>query len=115
MFLDLCEEKIPGEGRFSVYLSPEERVPWLRPVQQESRPVAEWYIAEKFFAQVLKQACADDLLSDEHISGTLIEAWASQKSFHRKDQGPTPPPEDPAIRPSIFAAQSVTTTPMLQD
>ena len=37
------------------------------------------------------------LLSKEHFSvdGTLIEAWASQKSFQRKDQGPTPPPEDP--------------------
>ena len=45
-------------------------------------------IAEKFFAQVLKQARANDLLSDEHFSvdGTLIEAWASQKSFQRKDQ-----------------------------
>src|SRR3954447_9169267 len=44
-------------------------------------------IAEKFFAQVLKQARANDLLSDEHFSvdGTLIEAWASQKSFQRKD------------------------------
>jgi hypothetical protein len=54
-------------------------------------------IAEKFFAQVLNQARASDLLSDEHFSvdGTLIEAWASQKSFQRKDQGPTPPPEDP--------------------
>jgi transposase len=54
-------------------------------------------IAEKFFAQVLKQARASDLLSDEHFSvdGTLIEAWASQKSFQRKDRGPTPPPEDP--------------------
>ena len=54
-------------------------------------------IAEKFFMQVLNQARAHDLLSDEHFSvdGTLIEAWASQKSFQRKDQGPTPPPEDP--------------------
>src|SRR6202163_302220 len=54
-------------------------------------------IAEKFFAQVLKQARANDLLSDEHFSvdGTLIEAWASQKSFQRKDQDRTPPPQDP--------------------
>ena len=59
-------------------------------------------IAEKFFAQVLKQARANDLLSEEHFSvdGTLIEAWASQKSFQRKDQGPTLPPEDPG-NPSI--------------
>jgi hypothetical protein len=59
-------------------------------------------IAEKFFVQVLKQARANDLLSDEHFSvdGTLIEAWASQKSFQRKDPGPTAPPEDPG-NPSI--------------
>jgi transposase len=53
-------------------------------------------IAEKFFAEVLALARAGDLLSDEHFSvdGTLIEAWASHKSFQRKDQNPTPP-EDP--------------------
>ena len=28
------------------------------------------------------------------MDGTLIEAWASHKSFQRKDQ-PTPPPDDP--------------------
>jgi transposase len=54
-------------------------------------------IAEKFFAQVLEQARHQELLSDEHFSvdGTLIEAWASQKSFQKKDQDQTPPPEDP--------------------
>src|SRR5271156_3329330 len=54
-------------------------------------------IAEKFFAQVLKQARANDLLSDEHFSvdGKLIEAWASQKSFQRKDDDQAPPPDDP--------------------
>jgi Transposase DDE domain len=37
-----------------------------------------------------------NLLSDEHFSvdGTLIEAWASQKSFQRKDR-PAAPPDDP--------------------
>jgi hypothetical protein len=32
---------------------------------------------------------AHDLMSDEHftVDGTLIEAWASQKSFQRKDGG----------------------------
>ena len=37
------------------------------------------------------------LLSDEHftVDGTLIEAWASLKSFKRKDQGPTQAPDDP--------------------
>jgi transposase len=40
-------------------------------------------IARKFFNEVLKIAREKDLLSDEHFSvdGTLIEAWASQKSF----------------------------------
>jgi len=53
-------------------------------------------IAEKFFADVLAQARTANLLSDEHFSvdGTLIEAWASQKSFQRKDR-PAPPPDDP--------------------
>jgi transposase len=54
-------------------------------------------IAAKFFEQVLEQARAQDLLSDEHFSvdGTLIEAWASQKTFQRKDQDQAPPPDDP--------------------
>lgn len=44
-------------------------------------------IAEGFFQRVLK--LAQEHLSDEHftVDGTLIEAWASQKSFQRKDGG----------------------------
>jgi transposase len=44
-------------------------------------------IAESFFRRVLK--VAQPYLSDEHftVDGTLIEAWASQKSFQRKDGG----------------------------
>jgi transposase len=42
-------------------------------------------IAEKFFAAVLDQARTAGLLSDEHftVDGTLVEAWASHKSFKR--------------------------------
>jgi transposase len=42
-------------------------------------------VAENFFERVLK--LAEPHLSDEHftVDGTLIEAWASQKSFRRKD------------------------------
>jgi transposase len=42
-------------------------------------------VAQMFFARVLVQA--EGHLSDEHftVDGTLIEAWASQKSFRRKD------------------------------
>jgi transposase len=40
-------------------------------------------VATAFFQQVLAQAKAQRLLSDEHftVDGTLIEAWAGQKSF----------------------------------
>jgi transposase len=42
-------------------------------------------IARSFFRRVVERAT--DLMSDEHftVDGTLIEAWASQKSFQRKD------------------------------
>ncbi len=42
-------------------------------------------IARSFFARVLDRA--QGYLSDEHftVDGTLIEAWASQKSFQKKD------------------------------
>jgi len=44
-------------------------------------------IAAEFFAAVLQQARAEGLLSDEHftVDGTLVEAWASLKSFQPKD------------------------------
>ena len=50
-------------------------------------------IARKFFAPVLAQVRAADLLSDEHFSvdGTLIEAWASMKRFRPKDGGGNAP------------------------
>jgi len=42
-------------------------------------------VAQSFFQRVLK--LAEPYTSDEHftVDGTLIEAWASQKSFQRKD------------------------------
>jgi transposase len=44
-------------------------------------------IARSFFRRVVERA--KTLMSDEHftVDGTLIEAWASQKSFQRKDGG----------------------------
>jgi transposase len=49
-------------------------------------------LAAAFFGRILKQAATAGLLSDEHftVDGTLIEAWASLKSFRPKD---APPPE----------------------
>jgi len=53
-------------------------------------------VAEAFFQRVLDLARGDRLFSDEHFSvdGTLIQAWAGQKSFRPKDQGDDPSPDD---------------------
>ena len=53
-------------------------------------------VAREFLWQVLEQAQQQKLTSDEHftVDGTLIEAWASLKSFQRKDE-PKAPPDDP--------------------
>jgi transposase len=52
-------------------------------------------IAAKFLAAVLAQPRVKKLLSTEHFSvdGTLIEAWASMKSFRPKDPGDGNSPE----------------------
>ncbi len=49
-------------------------------------------IADAFFAAVLKQARQRNLLSGEHftVDGTLLEAWAGQKSFRRVDDHQPP-------------------------
>jgi IS5 family transposase len=87
--------------RWFVGLNMDETV-WVPTVFTKNRDrLLEGDVAEKFFQLVLSQARVADLLSDEHFSvdGTLIEAWASQKSFQRKDR-PTPPPDDPG-NPSV--------------
>ena len=52
-------------------------------------------IATKFLSAVLAQPKVKRLLSTEHFSvdGTLIEAWASMKSFRPKDGSDEPPSE----------------------
>jgi hypothetical protein len=60
-------------------------------------------VATAFFEQVLAQAKAHRLLSDEHftVAGTLIEAWAGRKSFTQKAAAlPPPSPDDPG-NPSV--------------
>ena len=56
-------------------------------------------IAAKFLAAVLAQPRVKRHLSSQHFSvdGTLIEAWASLKSFRPKDEKPEDrdPPDDP--------------------
>jgi transposase len=59
-------------------------------------------VATAFFEQVLAQAKTHRLLSDEHftVDGTLIEAWAGQKSFKSKTDAAPVPPDDPG-NPSV--------------
>jgi len=83
--------------RWFVGLNMDEPV-WVPTVFSKNRDrLLEGDVAERFFDGVLRQAREADLLSDEHFSvdGTLIEAWASQKSFQRKDRGEGPPADDP--------------------
>lgn len=73
--------------RWFVGLSADEPV-WERSTFSKNRErLLEGDIAHKFFAHVFSQAQSLGLASDEHFSvdGTLIEAWASQRSFRRKD------------------------------
>jgi transposase len=88
--------------RWFVGLNMDEAV-WVPTVFSKNRDrLMDGGIAEKFFALVLGKAKAEGLTSDEHFSvdGTLIEAWASQKSFQRKD-GPEPPPRDDPGNPTV--------------
>ena len=83
--------------RWFVGLNVDEPV-WVATVYSKNRDrLLNGDVAEQFFAKVLDQAGKHDLLSDEHFSvdGTLIEAWASQKSFRPKDNGSAPPADDP--------------------
>ena len=63
-------------------------------------------VAPRFFAEVVRQARAEHLLSEEHftVDGTLIESLASLKSVRRKDDdddGPIDPDKrSPRSRPT---------------
>lgn len=50
-------------------------------------------VADGFFAAVLAEAHGAGLLSPEHftVDGTLVQAWAGQKSFQRDPTKPAPP------------------------
>src|SRR2546428_7959065 len=54
-------------------------------------------VAALFFQRVLDEAKAQDLVSDEHftVDGTLLEAWASLKSFQTAGADDPPPSDDP--------------------
>ena len=92
--------------RWFVGLSMNEEV-WHPTVFTKNRDrLLEGEIAEEFFRVVLRQARRKKLLSDEHftVDGTLIEAWAGQKSFQLKDDDgilKPPPPPDPGSNPAL--------------
>jgi transposase len=54
-------------------------------------------VAKEFLARVVEPARGAGLVSDEHftVDGTLLEAWASLKSFQAKEQKTAAPPDDP--------------------
>jgi len=81
--------------RWFVGLNPDDAV-WAPTVFSKNRErLVAGDIADAFLYEILKVADAHGFLSHEHftVDGTLLEAWASQKSFRRKD-GTTPPPAD---------------------
>ena len=80
--------------RWFVGLSMDEPV-WDATVYSKNRDrLVAGDVAARFLQAVLRRARVRRLLSDEHFSvdGTLIEAWASMKSFRRKDGGGGDPP-----------------------
>jgi transposase len=54
-------------------------------------------VAARFFAAVVEQARSAKLMSNDHftVDGTLIDAWASLKSFKKKGSDKKQPPDDP--------------------
>jgi transposase len=93
--------------RWFVGLSANEPV-WHPTVFSKNRDrLLEGAVAEEFFSLIVEQARAKKLLSDEHftVDGTLIEAWAGQKSFQRKKSNDDilnpPAPREPSNNPTI--------------
>jgi transposase len=92
--------------RWFVGLSANEPV-WHPTVFTKNRDrLLEGAVAEEFFSLVVHQARQKRLLSDDHftVDGTLIEAWAGQKSFQTKKGAKTlklPPPQDPGSNPTV--------------
>lgn len=77
--------------RWFVGLNPDDEV-WDATVFTKNRDrMLAGEVSQRLLAAVLRQAGERNLLSEEHftVDGTLIEAWASRKSFVPKDNPPT--------------------------
>jgi transposase len=89
--------------RWFVGLNPDDAV-WVPTVFTKNRErLVAGNIADAFLHEILKAADARGLLSHEHftVDGTLLEAWASQKSFRRKDGTPPPPTDTDRKNPTV--------------
>jgi transposase len=75
--------------RWFVGLSPDDRVWDATSFTKNRERLQQGEVFQKFMAKLLNHPQVKPLLSDEHFSvdGTLIEAWASAKSFKPKDGG----------------------------
>ena len=73
--------------RWFVGLSPDAPVWDATTFTKNRERLQESDVFEKFMTALLRHPQVEPLLSDEHFSvdGTLIEAWASHKSFKKKD------------------------------
>ena len=73
--------------RWFVGLSPDDRVWDATSFTKNRERLQQGEVFDKFMAKLLERPEVKPLLSDEHFSvdGTLIEAWASHKSFKPKD------------------------------
>jgi transposase len=73
--------------RWFVGLSPDDRVWDATSFTKNRERLQRGEVLQKFMAKLLDHPKVKPLLSDEHFSvdGTLIEAWASHKSFKPKD------------------------------
>src|ERR1700738_4915829 len=87
--------------RWFVGMNLDEPVWDVRVVTKNRDRLLDGDVAREFLCEVVEQAREKDLTSDEHftVDGTLIEAWASLKSFHHQAPKDTPP-DDPG-NPSV--------------
>jgi transposase len=60
-------------------------------------------VADQFFEAVVEQAKLRRYMSSDHFSvdGTLLEAWASHKSFRPNDRDPNEPPPGSGRNPDV--------------
>jgi transposase len=89
--------------RWFVGLGPQDAVWNASTFSKNRQRFLDGELAQRFLEETVRLAKKRSLLSDEHFSvdGTLIEAWASLKSLHPREEEQTrKPPDDPG-NPSV--------------